>query len=67
MKTAMPNFSSWRVTLNHPPVNIFGPKTIPQLNEVITAIETDNELKLVIFDSAIDRVFHDPLRVRCES
>jgi enoyl-CoA hydratase/carnithine racemase len=47
----------WRVTLNHPPLNIFGPKTIPQLNEVITAIETDEQLKVVVFDSAIDGFF----------
>jgi len=47
----------WRVTLNNPPVNIFGPKTIPQLNEVITAIETNKELKVVVFDSAIDGFF----------
>jgi enoyl-CoA hydratase/carnithine racemase len=47
----------WRVTLNHPPLNIFGPKTIPQLNEIITAIETDEELKVVVFDSAIDGFF----------
>jgi enoyl-CoA hydratase/carnithine racemase len=47
----------WRVTLNYPPVNIFGPKTIPQLNEVITAIETDKELKVVVFDSAIEGFF----------
>jgi enoyl-CoA hydratase/carnithine racemase len=42
----------WRVTLNHPPLNIFGPKTIPQLNEIITAIETDAELNVVVFDGA---------------
>src|SRR5258708_6934810 len=47
----------WRVTFNHPPLNIFGPKTIPQLNEVITAIETDKELKVVVFDSAIEGFF----------
>jgi enoyl-CoA hydratase/carnithine racemase len=47
----------WRVTLNHPPLNIFGPKTIPQLNEIITAIETDKDLKVVVFDSAIDGFF----------
>src|SRR5437867_10726878 len=47
----------WRVTLNHPPLNIFGPKTIPQLNEIITAIETDKHLKVVVFDSAIDGFF----------
>jgi enoyl-CoA hydratase/carnithine racemase len=47
----------WRVTLNNPPVNIFGPKTIPQLNEIITAIESDEQLKVVVFDSAIEGFF----------
>src|SRR5437870_13196488 len=42
----------WRITLDHPPLNIFGPTTIPQLNEVITAIETDEHVKVVVFDSA---------------
>jgi enoyl-CoA hydratase/carnithine racemase len=31
----------WRVKINHPPLNIFGPDTIPQLKEAITAVETD--------------------------
>ena len=26
----------WRVTFNHPPLNIFGPDAILQLNEIIT-------------------------------
>ena len=47
----------WRVTLDHPPLNIFGPGTIPQLNEVITAIETDEYVKVVVFDSAIEGFF----------
>lgn len=47
----------WRVTLNNPPVNIFGPKTIPQFNEIITAIESDEQLKVVVFDSAIEGFF----------
>src|SRR5438093_12257740 len=47
----------WRVTINHPPLNIFGPDTIPQLNEVITAIETDKHVKVVVFDSAIEGFF----------
>src|SRR5437667_3433112 len=33
----------WRVTFNHPPLNIFGPETIPQLDEIITALETDEQ------------------------
>jgi len=31
--------SYWRVTFDHPPLNIFGPETIPQLNETIVALE----------------------------
>ena len=47
----------WRVTLDHPPLNIFGPETIPQLNEVITALETDENVKVVVFDSAVEGFF----------
>jgi enoyl-CoA hydratase/carnithine racemase len=47
----------WRVTLDHPPLNIFGPKTIPQLNEIITALETDKDVKVVVFDSAVHGFF----------
>jgi enoyl-CoA hydratase/carnithine racemase len=47
----------WRVTLDNPPINIFGPKTIPQLNEIIQAIESDEQVKVVVFDSAIDGFF----------
>jgi enoyl-CoA hydratase/carnithine racemase len=47
----------WRVTLNHPPLNIFGPKSIPQLNEIITALETDKDVKVVVFDSAVEGFF----------
>src|SRR5437868_4846076 len=47
----------WRVTIDHPPLNIFGPDTIPQLDEVITAIETDEQVKVVVFDSAVEGFF----------
>jgi enoyl-CoA hydratase/carnithine racemase len=47
----------WRVTFNHPPLNIFGPATIPQLNEIITALETDEHVKVVVFDSAVEGFF----------
>src|SRR5436853_7755199 len=47
----------WRVTINHPPLNIFGPETIPQLNEIITALEADEQVKVVVFDSAIEGFF----------
>ncbi len=47
----------WRVTIDDPPLNIFGPDKIPQLNEIVTAIETDNEVKVVVFDSAVPGFF----------
>ena len=47
----------WRVTFNHPPLNIFGPETIPQLNEIITTLETDKHVKVVVFDSAVEGFF----------
>jgi enoyl-CoA hydratase/carnithine racemase len=49
--------SYWRVTFDIPPLNIFGPKQIPQLNKIITAIETDQHVKVVVFDSAVDGFF----------
>ena len=47
----------WRVTFDHPPLNIFGPETIPQLNEIITALETDKDVRVVVFDSAVQGFF----------
>jgi hypothetical protein len=46
----------WRVTFDHPPLNIFGPEMLPQVN-VMTAIETDEQVKVVVFDSAVEGFF----------
>jgi enoyl-CoA hydratase/carnithine racemase len=47
----------WRVTFDHPPLNIFGPETLPELGEIVTAIEQDDAVKVVVFDSAVDGFF----------
>jgi enoyl-CoA hydratase/carnithine racemase len=47
----------WRVTIDHPPLNIFGPEMLPQVGEIITAIETDERVKVVVFDSAVEGFF----------
>jgi enoyl-CoA hydratase/carnithine racemase len=49
--------SYWRVTFDLPPVGIFGPKNLSPLNEVISKIETDDEVKVVVFDSAVEGFF----------
>ena len=38
----------WRVTFNHPPLNIFEPEMLRQVNEIIAAIETDDQVKVVV-------------------
>jgi enoyl-CoA hydratase/carnithine racemase len=49
--------SYWRVTFDHPPLNVFGPESIAQLNEIVTALETDNRVNVVVFDSAVEGFF----------
>jgi len=49
--------SYWRVTFDLPPLNIFGPKNLSQLKEVISKVETDERLKVVVFDSAVEGFF----------
>src|SRR5215207_10563440 len=49
--------SYWRVIFDHPPLNIFGPESISQLNEIIAALETDEQVKVVVFDSAVEGFF----------
>src|SRR5208282_2817768 len=60
--------SYWRVTFDHPPLNIFGPETIPQLNEIITGLETNEEVKVVVFESAVEGFFltHDDFLAKLE-
>jgi enoyl-CoA hydratase/carnithine racemase len=47
----------WRVTFDNPPLNIFGPETLPQLDAVVTALEDDDDVKVVVFDSAVNGFF----------
>jgi enoyl-CoA hydratase/carnithine racemase len=47
----------WRVILDNPPFNIFGPETIPQMQAVISQIETDPQVRVVVFESAVPGFF----------
>lgn len=47
----------WRVTFDMPPVNIFGPRHLALLSDIVTAIETDPQVKVVVFDSAVEGFF----------
>jgi enoyl-CoA hydratase/carnithine racemase len=47
----------WRVTFDIPPLNIFGPVNIPQLEEIVGLLESDERVKVVVFDSAVEGFF----------
>ncbi|GAB3376761.1 enoyl-CoA hydratase/isomerase family protein [Lysobacter rhizosphaerae] len=47
----------WRVTLHNPPYNLYGPNTMPQLNKVVTAMETDPNVRVVVFESDVPDFF----------
>jgi enoyl-CoA hydratase/carnithine racemase len=47
----------WRVTFDIKPLNIFGPKNMAALTAIVSALETDKDVKVVVFDSAIEGFF----------
>lgn len=49
--------SYWRVTIDNPPLNVMGPEMVRQFQKLIADIESDEELKVVVFDSAVDGFF----------
>jgi enoyl-CoA hydratase/carnithine racemase len=47
----------WRVTFDNPPLNLMGPEFVLEFREIMTAIETDAQVKVVVFDSAVEGFF----------
>jgi enoyl-CoA hydratase/carnithine racemase len=47
----------WRVTFDNPPINVMGPEMVRQFQEVIDALEADEQVRVVVFDSAVDGYF----------
>ncbi len=47
----------WRVTVDNPPINVMGPEMVKQFQEVIAALEADEDVRVVVFDSAVDDYF----------
>ena len=47
----------WRVTIDNPPINVMGPEMVKQFQEVINDLEADEQVRVVVFDSAVDDYF----------
>jgi len=46
------NLGYWRATFDHPPLNLIDPDTIYELDALVTEIESDPDVRVVVFDSA---------------
>ena len=47
----------WRVTIDNPPINVMGPEMVKQWQETMNALEADEQVRVVVFDSAVDDYF----------
>jgi enoyl-CoA hydratase/carnithine racemase len=43
--------SYWRVSFSNPPINLIDPDTILDLSDLVKQLESDTEVKVVVFDS----------------
>jgi enoyl-CoA hydratase/carnithine racemase len=43
-----------RVVLDNPPLNLIGPEFVWQIREVVTALENDDRVKVMVFESPVD-------------
>src|SRR6266705_2401268 len=49
--------SYFRVVLDNPPLNLMGPEFVWQIREIVTTLENDDRVKVVVFESAVDGFF----------
>ncbi len=47
----------WRVTIENPPINVMGPEMVKEFQEIIAMLEADEEVRVVVFDSAVEDYF----------
>ena len=47
----------WRITFDNPPLNLMGPQLVREFREIIAAVEADEEVRVLVFESAVDGFF----------
>src|ERR1700733_13789687 len=47
----------WRVTFDNPPINVMGPEMVREFKGLIDALEADEHVRVVVFDSAVEDYF----------
>ena len=57
----------WTITFRNPPINMFVPTTIDELGALMTELEADPSVKVVVFQSANPDFFIDRKSTRLNS
>jgi len=57
IRITRPSSTYWRVTFDNPPLNVLGPQFVREFKEIVTAIEADEDVKVVVFESAVEGFF----------
>jgi enoyl-CoA hydratase/carnithine racemase len=47
----------WRITFDNPPLNLMGPQFVREFREIVAAVEADEYVRVVVFDSAVESFF----------
>lgn len=47
----------WRVIMDNPPLNLMGPELVLQFRSIMDQIESDADLRVVVFESAVEGFF----------
>jgi enoyl-CoA hydratase/carnithine racemase len=47
----------WRITFDNPPLNVMGPQFVREFRDIITDVEADQEVRVLVFESAVEGFF----------
>ena len=57
LKLTKHNSGFWQITIDSPPLNLFGPELLIGMEEVVRRMQAAPELRVIVFDSAIPNYF----------
>jgi len=47
----------WRITFDNPPLNLMGPEFVLEFRKIVTSLEADEQVKVVVFESCVEGFF----------
>jgi enoyl-CoA hydratase/carnithine racemase len=57
IRLTRPSPHYWRVTFDNPPLNVMGPQFVREFREIITTVEADKDVRVLVFESAVEGFF----------